>query len=777
MAIFSKISHIPPRIAVIVLLIGAASVGVAAFLILKTEKTAQAETLQPLAARVAQADGNVAINHQLDNQDSSAQGPAASTTAAPQQQPSTLPTEQPASPTSDLPPTGAGTASQPPPNQSSDSGSQNTDWNQAGTNTPVTVGDQIYVPQGAKAGIALSGRRYVRLDSGASLDVLSMSPNRTQLALRDGAATFDVGDFHAGDLYEVATPCGAIDFKQPGLYQIGFNSDGSVVLTVLNGEAQVVSMGGSGTVTRGQVITLPVGGGAQADQAEIAPTVAGGIVNDYYSYRYGSSYDGRYADYNTYLTDPYYYDPYQHTASCQYVPDEDNIAGLEDLNQYGQWQSSSGYGNCWFPQVSAGWTPYQAGAWVNDGPLGMSWVATEPWGWAPYHYGRWAYVENRWGWIPGEAVSSPYYSPALVAFVSLPGINAVGWVPLGPGDPWVSRYYGAGFTPSYVGSDRGIDITTSHNLYVAGAVTAVSISGFNRAITPGGIIRVDRGTLGSARPVLDPFKDQSIRQASVGMGGGPRVQVPVAVQREAFSKPVVTTSRPVLPAAFASNAGAMHYQQVSDGAEGRKMEINKSGAVVAARQPNGVPMTPSNGQRLAGANGQGPTPPGAQPGNNQAATASERQAQVQQQKQQQQQSQQQQKQTQLAAQQAKQQAAQQAQTQRAQQLQTQRTQQAQTRAQAQQQQQQAQQQKAQQRQAQVQQQKQQQAGQKQQAQAKQQAQPKQQAPKQAEQRPPARAAQQSGAGHPAKTVTKSQAPAKKPEPEKKTEPEKKPDLL
>jgi len=47
---------------------------------------------------------------------------------------------------------------------------------------------------------------------------------------------------------------------------------------------------------------------AEAVVSELSPTVAGTIVNDYYSDRYPRTYDGRYADYRTYEQDPYYYD-------------------------------------------------------------------------------------------------------------------------------------------------------------------------------------------------------------------------------------------------------------------------------------------------------------------------------------------------------------------------------------------------------------------------------------------------------------------------------------
>jgi Family of unknown function (DUF6600) len=100
-------------------------------------------------------------------------------------------------------------------------------------------------------------------------------------------------------------------------------------------------------------------------------------------YQYPNSYDGRYNDYDAYLSDPYYYDPYRQNASYQYA--SSTIPGINDLDYYGDWQNVTGYGNAWRPRVDSGWVPYQQGQWTNDYPYGPTWVSSEPWGYAPYH--------------------------------------------------------------------------------------------------------------------------------------------------------------------------------------------------------------------------------------------------------------------------------------------------------------------------------------------------------------------------------------------------------
>src|SRR5207302_3927853 len=95
-----------------------------------------------------------------------------------------------------------------------------------------------------------------RLNDHSALDVLSLSDERTQLALRAGSAIFNVGSLASGELFEVATPCGAVDLQQPGLYQIGINDDGSTIASVLSGQAQVVGLGGTGEIRRGEMLTI-----------------------------------------------------------------------------------------------------------------------------------------------------------------------------------------------------------------------------------------------------------------------------------------------------------------------------------------------------------------------------------------------------------------------------------------------------------------------------------------------------------------------------------------
>ena len=120
----------------------------------------------------------------------------------------------------------------------------NAQWTAATANQPFSEGDRIYTRENSRTSLAFSGRNFARLDSNTSLDMVCLKDRRTQLALRSGSAMFDVGYLQPNELFEVATPNGAVDFDQPGLYNIGFNNNGGVLVSVLSGLARVVGQTG-----------------------------------------------------------------------------------------------------------------------------------------------------------------------------------------------------------------------------------------------------------------------------------------------------------------------------------------------------------------------------------------------------------------------------------------------------------------------------------------------------------------------------------------------------
>ena len=483
---------------------------------MKHEPAASAEE-QPYAARIQRVDGDVAFSDSLPNADANAQ------------------------------------------------------WTAATVNQPFSVGDRIYTRDNSRTSLAFSGRNFARLGPNTSLDVVSLGDRRTQLALRDGSAMFDVGYLAPNELFEVATPQGAINFDQPGLYNVGFDNNGGVLVSVLSGLARVVGLGGSGQINKGEMLTLLGQTAAEVVMSRLNGQDAGRQVDEYYRYQYPNSYDGRYSDYDAYLNDPYYYDPYRRDASYQYA--SSTIPGLNDLDYYGDWQNVDGYGYAWRPRVDQGWVPYQQGQWTNDYPYGPTWVSSEPWGYAPYHYGRWASVNNQWFWIPDAVNTTPTYAPALVAFVPLDNANQIGWVPLAPGDNYAPRYYDENWQPRYL---TGTNLVPARlvNVGVPGAVTVVPLDAFGRVIDPRRVRRIDPQVLASVRPTLDPLTLTPLRNAVINSAWGRgKIDLPPGIAKKLRDTPVFVGTEIRDLRSRKDLAKSMRVERVSDQAREQKLKM------------------------------------------------------------------------------------------------------------------------------------------------------------------------------------------------------------
>lgn len=443
-------------------------------------------------------------------------------------------------------------------------------WVAATPNQPFSAGDRIYTRDNSRTSLAFSGRNFARLDPNTSLDIVSLEERRTQLALREGSAIFDVGYLADDELFEVATPYGAVNFDQPGLYNVGFDDNGGVLVSVLSGLASVVGLGGSGEINKGELLTILGQTAAEVALSRLNGEDAGYLVDDYYRYQYPDAYDGRYSNYDAYLSDPYYYDPYRHSSSYQYV--NSSIPGIYDLDHYGDWQNIDGYGYAWRPRVDTGWVPYQHGYWTNDYPYGPTWVSSEPWGYAPYHYGRWANMGNQWYWIPDGVNTTPTYAPALVAFVPLEA-NQIGWVPLGPGDVYAPRYYDDGWQPHYL---TGADVVPAQlvNFGVPGALTVVPIDTFGRVIEPRLVHRVDHQRFTSVNSTLDPLTLTPLRNAVVNSAWGRgKIDLPPGIAKRLRDTPVFLGTE-VRGSKFRKDvAKSLRVERVSDQAKNQKLKV------------------------------------------------------------------------------------------------------------------------------------------------------------------------------------------------------------
>jgi hypothetical protein len=481
-------------------------------------------------------------------------------------------------------------------NQDTDN-SNNGQWITATPNMSVTVGDRIYTKQNSRTQIAFTGRNVATVDANTSLDVLDLSAQRTQVALRDGSALFDVGSLSSSNLFEVATPCGAVDFQQPGLYQLAINENGNAVATVFNGEAQVVGHSGAGKIQKGEYLVVPCqGSNESAVISRVEPSQAGYVVDNYYRARYPKHYDGRYRNYYTYLDDPNYYDPAHLYTSYNYV--NDYVPGIDDLDDYGDWRYVSDYGYVWHPRVNAGWAPYESGYWTMDNPYGLTWVSNEPWGYAPYHYGRWANAANEWVWVPESINTYPTYSPALVAFIPL-GKSTTAWVALGPSDPYQVTYYDASWQPVYT-YPTNVVVDRLVNVNVPGAVTVVPSYDFGRVIDPTVITRVDPQTITRVRPVLNPLTVDELRTVAFQTREARRrIDVPRQVVQR-FDTPVIASTI-VAPRFRQDLAKAMRVERINDRARNQKLQVTDQRAAAPAQttQPGNIAADQARERQVA----------------------------------------------------------------------------------------------------------------------------------------------------------------------------------
>ncbi len=533
-----RLERLPKSVALIIAFAGGIALASALFLIFRSSSKAD-DNLMPRAARIERVDGSVGLAH--------------AQSLAEQSQ---------------------------------------LDWEEAQKNATLVTGDRVYARDGSRATVAFTGRNYARLDSGSALDVLSLTDRRTQLALRNGSAIFDVGELADDELFEVATPNGAFGFDEPGLYQLGIGDDGNTWISVLSGLAQVVGLAGTGQVSRGEMLTLVGQAASQILLSKLAPDYAAGIVDDYYDYRYPDVYDGRYSSYDAYLDDPYYYNSNIRSVSYDYVPYD--IPGAYDLDTYGDWTDIDGYGRCWSPRVDTNWVPYRNGYWDTGSIYGPTWISQEPWGWVPYHYGRWAYVNNRqWVWVP-ERVEQPVYAPALVAFVPITQSRQIGWVPLAPGEAYLPRCYDANFQPQYFASpgevEQVISVRNYTNFNYPQAVTVVPVQNFTHVVETERRVRFDPQFIAQAQPVLDPYAVEGMRNVADDSERR-RFKMARAFNKEVLNTPVVTSVQPMVLPGRENLSEALPIATVSKEQRKNRLKVQESGQVITAKPQNELART------------------------------------------------------------------------------------------------------------------------------------------------------------------------------------------
>jgi len=326
-------------------------------------------------------------------------------------------------------------------------GAGETQWEPATLNFPVSSGTGLWTEPNSGAEVEVAGVRAV-LDQGTQFDIDQLGDHALQATISQGSVFLAVRGLPPGVAYQVRTPRGVATIAQDGQYEISAgDTDHPTVVGVVNGQAQVAGDNVSLLVQPGQAAQITGAGPFQGSVGALAPSpfLAG-------------------------LTAPV-----RPMPVGQYAPPPvvQQMTGGEVLADSGRWDNTPQYGQVWYPPVDPGWVPYRHGHWAYVAPWGWTWIEDENWGFAPFHYGRWVMVGPSWAWVPvvpGVSVGigigyQPVYAPALVAFVGLGalavGLNfghSVGWVPLGPFEPYYPPYR---VSPAYV---RSVNITNVTNV-------------------------------------------------------------------------------------------------------------------------------------------------------------------------------------------------------------------------------------------------------------------------------------------------------------------------
>lgn len=435
------------------------------------------------------------------------------------------------------------------------------DWFDATLNLPLDESDQLYSGPDGRAEIQLSGRNIVRIDRDTNLRFTQFNSGAVQLALSIGSAYFridsldkrqfqvvDANDSGVNDpvYFEVDTPTVAVTFIKEGVYRVNVRDDGSTEVIVRQGQAEVYSQEiGAAVVKKGRRMIVEGAG----DSYQITK------LEDKDNW---DQWNDRRDDDLLARADSY--------RGSRYVPV--SVAGVYDLDYYGDWIDTPDYGWVWCPRgVASGWAPYRHGYWRWYPAYGWTWISYEPWGWAPYHYGRWAYYRDRWCWTPRVGVGFDWgWRPHLVAFFGWGGRYSrgyrdgyydgywdgfrdgrygwLGWCPLSPRD----QHYGPGDN-----APRTID--TLANYHAPGGVSGMDARRFtegrvlvsqdvlNAPVPPRGAMtaprRGDRGERDDAAPALvrtDDLKPMRAvaptRTDAVARGNViRRIEAPVVVRR------------------------------------------------------------------------------------------------------------------------------------------------------------------------------------------------------------------------------------------------------
>ncbi|MBV8073129.1 MAG: FecR domain-containing protein [Acidobacteriaceae bacterium] len=375
-------------------------------------------------------------------------------------------------------------------------------------NAPLMTQDHLQTSNGSRAEVELDAGNVVRLAPNTDVGLAQAEEQHFVFQLGTGTVVLRVLQKTNAQV-EIDTPLMGVRPVSEGDYRITVQPDGTIQVTARAGQAQILASNRSEDLAAGQ--SLLVRGNPNSPEFQSIYPPARDQFDDWSAHR----------DQDMLASQSY-----------QYVSPE--IAGAQDLDQYGSWVPSE-YGQVWQPQAPPDWSPYSDGEWVSEPYYGYTWVDAAPWGWAPFHYGRWFWNGGRgWCWWPGAIRASYFWSPAVVGFFGWGGFGVgffggLGWAPLAPYEvyhPWWGRWAGSG----------------GYGVYRGAPVTRV----YRNAAFRGGAMTASFSNFGGPHGRFVPASSAQLMSATIYHG-----QIPVAVtrtsaqysNRPAFSNPALAGVR------------------------------------------------------------------------------------------------------------------------------------------------------------------------------------------------------------------------------------------
>jgi hypothetical protein len=354
------------------------------------------------------------------------------------------------------------------------------EWVAARRNRPVTDGDRFATERGARVEVQI-GSATVRLGGGTEASFDELDDEHIRLQLTRGSAALQLRRDELAREVAVITPQGRFEPLRSGRYRVD--------------------------VEERSVFGATLAGAMRYEARDSALTIESGQRAEFWRER-GDSTHYAWTDLPNDNFAEWVRREEREDRDQRYASPE--MTGADDLHRHGNWERHADYGTIWYPHsVGAGWAPYRDGQWAYVRPWGWTWVDNAAWGFAPFHYGRWVHHRGRWGWIPGQMVARPVYSPALVGWIGNGNVSVsinvghpgyVGWVPLSPYDLYRPYYT---VSPRYIHSvnvpyqhwHRGPRHIPGREPVMAGAVPYT-----NQGVA-GGVTVVSRDVLRQRQPI------------------------------------------------------------------------------------------------------------------------------------------------------------------------------------------------------------------------------------------------------------------------------------